>query len=126
MTPFARYLGVGALATAVHYGLLVLLVERFGWLAWLGAGAGAVVGAQVAYLGNRWLTFDHRGAVARSWVRFQLTAVAGAVLGMVLVGAAERLGLHYLLGQVVATVLATLLTYAINRRWTFGATPGRG
>jgi putative flippase GtrA len=27
---------------------------------------------------------------------------------------------HYLLAQLVATALAMLLTFAVNRRWSFG------
>jgi putative flippase GtrA len=122
MKRFARYLAVGAVATAAHYLLLVLLVEGFAWPAWLAAGAGAVVGAQRAYLGNRGFTFGHHGGIVTSWWRFQLTAVVGALLAMLVVGTAQRFGVHYLFGQVVATLLATLLTYAINRRWTFGPT----
>jgi putative flippase GtrA len=120
-----RYAAVGALATAVHYALLVLAVEALHWPAWLASGGGAVVGAQVAYAGNRWFTFAHRGAVAASWLRFQLTALAGAALGMLIVAGAVRWRLHYLLGQVLATGTAMLLTYAINRHWTFAATRSR-
>jgi putative flippase GtrA len=98
----------------------VLVVEAFGWPAWLGAGLGAVVGAQVAYAGNRRWTFAHRGRIATSWPRFQATALLGALAGMAIVAAGVRLGLHYLLAQVIATGAGLLLTFAVNRRWTFG------
>ena len=119
MRRFFRYGSVGAVATAVHYLVLVLGVELAGWPAYLGAGAGAVVGAQLAYAGNRWFTFGHRGAMRASWPRFQATALLGALLGMAIVGAGVRLGLHYLVAQVVATLASLLLTFAINRHWTF-------
>jgi putative flippase GtrA len=119
---WARYAVVGAVATAVHYGLLIGLAELARWPPWLGSGLGAVVGAQVAYVGNRWYTFGHGGAVTRSWPRFQVTAVLGALVSMGLVALAMRLGWHYLLGQVLATLTAMLLTYAVNRRWTFAST----
>lgn len=121
MTALLRYALVGGAATAVHYGLLAGLVEQAGWPAWIAAGCGAVVGAQVAYAGNRAFTFAHRGPAGRSWPRFQLTAALGAGVSAALVGLAVRLGLHYLVGQAVATGLAMLLTYAVNRRWTFAA-----
>jgi putative flippase GtrA len=44
---------------------------------------------------------------------------------MLAVALAVRAGLHYLLGQLVATGIATLITYAVNRRWTFGSTSER-
>ncbi len=119
MRRLGRYALVGAIATAVHYGLLTLLVEVFGVPAWLASGIGAVAGAQVAFVGNRWFTFAHAGLVAPAWVRFQSTAAAGAVLGMVIVGAGVQWGLYYLFAQVLATVAGMLLTFAINRAWTF-------
>lgn len=121
----ARYAFVGAVATAAHYAFLVAAVELLRWPAWLAAGAGAVLGAQVAYLGNRGYTFAHRGAVGASWWRFQATAVLGALANMAIVALALRLGLHYLAGQVVATVAVMLATFAINARWTFAATRQR-
>jgi putative flippase GtrA len=119
MTRFIRYTAVGAFATAVHYGVLVLCVEYGGWPAFAASGFGAVVGAQLAYAGNRWYTFAHRGEVSASWPRFQATAVAGALLGMAIVGLGVRLGLHYLIAQVLATLTSLVLTFAINRAWTF-------
>lgn len=114
-----RYTLVGALATAVHYAVLVFSVEAARWPAWLASGAGAVVGAQVAYLGNLSYTFGYRGGIGGSWLRFQLTALAGALQGMAVVAIAVALGLHYLPAQVLATVTGLLTTFAINRHWTF-------
>ena len=119
MRHFVRYTAVGAFATAVHYVLLVLCVERGGWPAFAASGFGAVVGAQVAYIGNRWFTFAHRGDVRASWPRFQVTALLGALLGMAVVALGVRAGMHYLLAQMAATGLALLLTFGINRYWTF-------
>lgn len=119
MPRFLRYTAVGGFATLVHYVLLVVCVEWLHWPAFEASGLGALVGAQVAYAGNRWFTFTHRGSMGTSWVRFQVTAVLGALLGVAVVGAGVRLGVHYLLAQVVATLASLVLTFAINRHWTF-------
>ena len=119
MRQFLRYGAVGAVATAVHYLLLVACVEAGGWPAWLASGFGAVAGAQVAYLGNRWFTFAHRGAASASWPRFQATALMGALLGMAVMAIGVWLGLYYLLAQMLATVLGLVLTFWINRVCTF-------
>jgi putative flippase GtrA len=116
---FSRYTLVGAFATAAHYLVLVLCVEAWHWPAWLASGWGAAVGAQVAYAGNRWFTFAHRGTIGASWPRFMLTALLGALLGMAVVGLGVRLGVHYLIAQVLATLASLVLTFAINRLWTF-------
>jgi putative flippase GtrA len=119
MRRFIRYGAIGALATATHYLVLVLCVEGGGWPAWLASGLGAAIGAQVAYFGNRRFTFAHHGALADSWLKFQGTALLGAVLGMAVVAAGVGLGLHYLLAQVLATGTTLVLTFAINRAWSF-------
>jgi putative flippase GtrA len=119
MRHFIRYGAVGALATVVHYLVLIGCVELGRWPAWLASGTGAVVGAQVAYAGNRWFTFAHTGAISASWPRFQLTALLGALLGMAIVALGVKLGLYYLLAQMLATGIGLLLTFAINRHWTF-------
>ncbi len=114
-----RYGAVGAIATLVHYAVLIACVEWGRWPAFIASGAGAVVGAQVAYAGNRWFTFAHRGAVLASWPRFQATALIGALLGMAVVAAGVRLGVHYLVAQLLATLASLALTFAINKVWTF-------
>jgi len=114
-----RYGLVGLAATATHFMTMMVCVEHALLPAWLASGLGAAAGAQVAYVGNRWFTFDHRGALASSWPRFQLTAVLGGLLGMAIVAAGVAAGLYYLLAQVVATLASLLLTFRINRAWTF-------
>lgn len=119
MRHFIRYSAVGAIATAAHYLVLIACVEWGRWPAFIASGTGAVVGAQVAYAGNRWFTFAHTGAVRASWPRFQATALIGALLGMAVVALGVRLGVHYVIAQVVATLLSLMLTFGINRVWTF-------
>jgi putative flippase GtrA len=128
MRHFIRYTFVGGIATAAHYLVLVLCVEKAGWPAYVASGFGAVVGAQVAYVGNRWFTFAHRGDVLSSWPRFQATALLGAALGMLIVALCVRAGVYYLIGQMIATLAGLAMTFAINRAWTFrplapGASP---
>jgi putative flippase GtrA len=116
-----RYAAVGVAATAAHFGLLTLLVEGGACPAWLASGFGALLGAQVAFFGNRRLTFGHRGPIGLAWRRFMGTAALGAVTGMLIVATLTAASLHYLFAQAVATLLVMLLTFAINRAWTFGA-----
>jgi putative flippase GtrA len=123
---FLQYAAVGAVATAVHYAILVGLVEA-GWLAPERAAAlGAWVGAQVAFIGNAAFTFRGARASLGSWLRFQTTALLGAALSFGLVALGTRLGVHYLLAQVVATLVTLVVTFEINRRWSFASpTPNR-
>ena len=119
MKRLARYALVGAAATAAHYALLAAAVEWGRWPAALAAGAGALLGAQVAFWANRHYTFAHRAPWWPAWCRFHVTAGAGALLGMLLVEAGVRAGLHYLLAQAAATVIVMGATFAANRAWAF-------
>ena len=119
MRHFIRYSAVGAIATAAHYLVLIGCVEWGRWPAYIASGFGALIGSQVAYAGNRWFTFAHTGALRASWPRFQATALIGALLGMAVVALGVRWGVHYVLAQVGATLLSLVLTFAINRAWTF-------
>jgi putative flippase GtrA len=121
---FFRYGLVGGVATAAHYLVLVICVEAFGWPAFIGSGVGAVVGAHVAFFGNRRFTFSHDGALGPAWLKFQGTALLGALVGMAIVAASVQAGWHYLLGQVLATLTSLVLTFAVNRAWTFRHTNG--
>lgn len=119
MKRLARYAAVGLAATAAHYALLALAVEAGRWPAWLASGVGALLGAQIAFWGNRRYTFAHRGPWGPAWWRFHLTAGAGALLGMGLVAVGVRAGLHYLLAQAGATLAVMLAGFAANRAWAF-------
>ena len=107
---FLRYASVGALATAVHYSVLVGLVEGGGLAPRFAAAIGAWLGAQVAFVGNAWFTFGGAQMNLRSWVRFQVTAVIGATISFAIVAAGVGLGLHYLIAQAVATLLTLFVT----------------
>lgn len=116
---FVRYASVGAVATAVHYALLIGLVEA-AWLpAPVAAAVAAWVGAQVAFAGNARFTFTAAQRGVGAWLRFQITAVLGAALSFSLVALGGRFGVHYLLAQAVATGVAMVVTFEVNRRWSF-------
>ena len=115
-----RYVAVGGVATSAHYLLLAGLVEWGRWPPPLAAGAGAALGAQLGFVGNRCFTFAHAGPWLPAWWRFQATALLGGLVSIAVVAAGTALGLHYLLAQALATLLVLVLTYAVNRRWAFG------
>lgn len=117
---FGRYLAVGLVATGVHYLVLYLLVEKFGRAPPLAAAAGALCGALAGYAGNWRFTFARSAGHGQALPRFLAVAAWGALANGLLVWAGTRhMGLHYLLAQVVATVLVVLMTFRINRAWTF-------
>jgi putative flippase GtrA len=115
-----RYTAVGAGATALHYGVLIALVERCGLPASPAAALGALCGAAAAYAGNRRFTFDSSRGHAQALPRFLAVAAASAATSAALVWLlSQRLGAPYLLAQAVATVATLLGGYLLNKRWTF-------
>ena len=117
---FVRYLVVGAAATAVHYALLVTLVELAGGAAAPSAAIGAICGALVAYAGNRRFTFAGRSPHFRSLPRFVAVAAFGAAANAAIVWTGtEVAGMHYLAAQMVATLFVLWSGFMLNRSWSF-------
>lgn len=122
---FLRYAAVGAVATAVHYAILAACVEAALLPPPWAAALGAWVGAQVAFAGNAWFTFVGAPVTFTAWLRFQIVAVLAAAISFSIVAVGVRAGLHYLVAQAIATLVALFVGYEVNRRWSFAATPGR-
>jgi putative flippase GtrA len=121
---FFRYAGVGVICTAAHYLVLVVLVGGLGFRPLVGSSAGFMIGALVNYVLNYRYTFrsDHRHREALP--KFYLVAVTGFLLnGMVILVLAERLGLQYLLAQVVASGILLIWGFSANHFWTFRQRP---
>jgi len=118
---FFWYIVAGGVATAVHYAVLIALVELPGFSAAPSAAIGALCGAGVSYLLNRRMTFAGSSAGhVQAVPRFIAIALLGAVLNGLLVWfGVQQFGWHYLLAQALATVLVMGLTFRLNRLWTF-------
>ena len=117
----ATYASVGVGATLAHYAILIALVEGAGWRAVPATLCGYVVGGLIAYLLNRRHTFASDRPHAEATWRFALVAFVGLLRHLCLDEPLRRsLGAPYLPAQMVTTVLAMFVTFALNRRWTFG------
>ena len=117
---FIRFTGVGVIATAAHYAVLVALVQGVGAGAVAASAAGCLVGAAVSYVLNYRFTFvsDRRHRVAAPI--FFLLAGLGLILNTVLMaGLTAGLGLHYLPAQVLVTGVLLVWNFFAHQRWTF-------
>lgn len=117
---FMKFSGVGAVATALQYLILIGLVQLAAISATLASAIGFVVSAVVNYLLNYHFTFSSRECHREASVKF----VAVAVMGLIGNTSIVRLGtevwdVHYLLAQMVATIVVVLLTFTGNYVWTF-------
>lgn len=117
---FVHYALIGGVATSIHYASLLALVQWIGFPAAHSAALAALCGALVAYLGNRVFTFSSRAGHRHALPRFLFVAALAAGLnGLIVWGGTRGLNWHYLMAQVLASIVVLGLTYRINRAWTF-------
>jgi len=112
----------GTLAVAVHYAVLILLVEGKAFNATLASSSGFAVGVVVNYILQYHWTFRDTGSHAKRFPIF-----AGVAVVMLGLNAAifwtlhERTGMDYRVAQAVAIGLVFLLNFVINSRYTFAS-----
>jgi len=116
------FTAVGAVATASHYTLYILLVERGLASPVVSAFVGYSLGALVSYLLNHRFTFrsdrPHRSAAPR----FAVIAGTGIAMNTALVALAyEALGFQYILAQIFATIIVFAFNYYASRHWAFAS-----
>ena len=117
---FLRYAGAGAIGTALHYAVLIGLVQLARFDAVVASTAGAVAGALVNYALNHRYTFASERPHGHALPRFTLVAVGGIALNALVMAAVLSLaGPHYLVAQLIATAAVLGAGYLANRAWTF-------
>lgn len=118
---FLRFATVGAVATAAHYAVLIALAELAGVDPVAATVVGFGVGAVVSYTLNRRFTFETRPAYGRGLVKFLVVIGVGAALNAAIVAFLIGRGLHYMAGQVIATLLVLIWNFAASRLFVFRA-----
>jgi putative flippase GtrA len=116
------FASVGVAGTAAQYLTLTALVEWGHFSAVRSSIVGYLAGAAVNYWLNHRVTFrsGERHIVAAP--KFLTIAAIGLGLNSIIMTiGAEWIGLHYLLAQVVATVICLFWHFLGNRVWTFRA-----
>lgn len=121
---FAVFTGVGAIGTAVHYLVLIILVSGLGAYAVAASAIGFLAGAVTNYLLNYSVTFRSRKSHSEAATKFASVAALGVGLNVVVMAVCVNwMGFHYLVAQILATGLVLLWNFTANRVWTFAHTP---
>lgn len=111
---------VGGLGTIVHYSVLTLAVELLAIAPFIATGIGCFAGALMNYVLNYRLTFAsdacHRVALPKFMIVAAVGLAANVWLLYVILSAVE---IHYLIAQCIVTALVMLITYTLNKFWTF-------
>lgn len=117
---FLHFATVGGIATAIHYLILIALVRGADMNAVLASTFGFTVSAVCNYYLNYHFTFRSNAEHRRAVIKFLAVAGVGLALNsLTMMIAAQYLGVHYLLAQVIATGLVLLWNFSGNRWWTF-------
>lgn len=116
---FLKFAFVGATATGLHYAIFLALVMFLDVAPGLAAAIGACFGACVVYTLNRRYTFTTQRSHKETIPRFVALSVLGAVLNGAIVGWLSGIGLHFLLSQMVATVLVLFINFVVSKKWIY-------
>lgn len=114
-----RFAMVGVVGTAVHYSILLVAVELLHLSPVVGAGAGFFTGLIASYILNRAWTFDTRPAFGRGLATYSLVCIIGFAINVSIVALAVAMGVHYMVGQVIATPIAMLWNFLGSRLIVF-------
>jgi putative flippase GtrA len=117
---FVKFGIVGVSNTLLSFGLYTVLLKVFGVWYVAASGIGFAVGAVNGFLLNRRWTFKEHTGDALTPVRWAVVQSCGlgANLGLVYLFVSGA-GLDELVGQACATAIVTVLTFTVNRSWTF-------
>lgn len=117
---FLKYCTSGAFSTLMHYLVFLLAIKLLLFPAWQATLAGATIGAFTAYILNYHYTFSSKIAHASILPKFLITASLGITIQTLIVAGLSQSGhFHYMLAQIIATCTGLILTFIINRFWTF-------
>jgi putative flippase GtrA len=117
---FVKFGIVGVSNTLLAFAVYTVLLKVFGVWYVAASGIGFAVGAVNGFLLNRRWTFKDHVGDALTPVRWAIVQSCGLGLNLALVYLfVHGLGMDELLGQIPTTVIVTVLTFAVNRSWTF-------
>jgi len=124
LVQFVKFGIVGVSNTVLAFAIYTVLLKVFGvW--YLGASAiGFVVGAINGFLLNRRWTFAGHVGDSLTPVRWGVVQGCGLALNEGLLYLfVDGVEIEKLLGQACATAIVTVLTFLVNRAWTFRMHP---
>jgi putative flippase GtrA len=117
---FLKFGIVGVSNTLIAFAVYTILLKGFGVWYILASGIGFVVGAVNGFLLNRRWTFREHVGDALTPVRWAVVQSCGLACNLALVYVfVHDAGMDKLIGQIPATAIVVVLTFLVNRAWTF-------
>jgi putative flippase GtrA len=117
---FIKFGIVGVSNTVLAFAIYTLLLKVFGVWYLAASAIGFIVGAVNGFLLNRRWTFAGHVGDSLTPVRWGVVQGCGLALNEGLLFLfVDGADVEKLLGQALATVVVTVLTFLVNRAWTF-------
>lgn len=114
------YVGAGGVATASHYAVTIAAVEGLSVEPIAATVMGFLTGSAIKYWLNYSAAFRSSAPHVHAMPRFGVALAAMLGLNTLIFALLERgLGMHYLLAQLLTTVLLIPPGYVIHRQWVF-------
>lgn len=114
-----RFAAVGVVGTAIHYGVLIAMVELVGTGPVVGTFAGFMVAAFFAYLLNSRYTFKARINLRAGLLKNYSSLAVGLGINMGTVALLTWLDVRYIAAQAVATLLAFIWNFLASKFFVF-------
>jgi putative flippase GtrA len=120
LVQFVKFGLVGVSNTVLAFAIYTVLLKVFGVWYLAASAIGFIVGAVNGFLLNRRWTFAGHVGDSLTPVRWGVVQGCGLALNEGLLYLfVDGAGVEKLLGQAFATVIVTVLTFFVNRAWTF-------
>lgn len=120
MRRFLLFAAGSLLAAGAHYALMAGLILGLGVPPVMSSSAGVVLGTLVAFLFNHHVTFaDADGTWMENGPRWMLVACGVWVTNGVVLKGMLLTGMNVPFGQVIASLVAWVFSFSVNRRFTF-------
>lgn len=116
----ARFLTVGCTAAAVHFGVVVLLVQLFNYAPLIANVGGFVVSFQASYWGHRLWTFHASDVLHRdAYPRLVMVQVFNFSMNEYLFYFFMSQHLPYQLALLIVLSILPAFTFIMNKYWVF-------
>jgi len=120
LVQFVKFGVVGVSNTLLAFTIYTVLLKVFGVWYLAASAIGFVLGAVNGFLLNRRWTFAGHVGDALTPVRWGIVQGCGLGLNLGLLYLfVDDAGIEKLLSQALATVIVTVVTFLVNRAWTF-------
>jgi putative flippase GtrA len=116
----SRFLTIGTLAAAVHFGMVVWLVQSYDYLPLIANVAGFVVSFQISYWGHRLWTFSGTDVSHReAYPRLVLIQVLNFGMNESLYYFFLGFGLPYQWALLIVLAILPIFTFISSKFWVF-------